>query len=69
MPPLAHIKGNIRGCLVVVKTKQDPIVPGTGLILEWSGEGRGEERPLFTHILPDRRLDVATLQRRHQSFW
>ncbi len=43
-------------------------MPGTGLILERSGEGRGEERSVLAQILPDRRLDVATSQRRCRSF-
>ncbi len=33
------------------------------LILEWTGEGRREERTILAAILPDRRLDVAASQR------
>ena len=37
--------------------------PRTGLIFEWAGEGRCEERTLLTDILPDRRFNVAASQR------
>jgi hypothetical protein len=33
--------------LQVVETERGAVAPGTGLILEWSGEGRCEERALL----------------------
>ena len=66
--PLLGLKCDIHERLQVAKTERGAIAPGTGLILEWPREGRGEERALLADILPDRRLDVPTSQRRRRSF-
>ena len=66
--PLFGLKGDIHERLEVVETERSAIAPGTGLILERSGEGRGEERSVLAHVLPDRRLDVPTSQRGCRSF-
>ena len=47
----------------VIETERSPITPHAGLILEWAGEGRREERTLLAAILPDRGPDVAATQR------
>ena len=49
--------------LKVIETERSPITPRAGLILEWAGEGRREERTLLAAILPDRGSDVAATQR------
>jgi hypothetical protein len=54
--------------LQVVETEGDTIAPGAGLILERSGEGRGEERAFLADTLPNRRLVVLTSQRRRRLF-
>jgi hypothetical protein len=40
-----------------------PLRPSAGLVLEWPGEGRCEERSLLAVILPDRGLDIAAAKR------
>ena len=49
--------------LKVIQTERGSIASRPGLILEWAGEGRREERTFLTDILPDRRFDVAASQR------
>lgn len=66
--PLLRVNGDIHERLEVTQTERGPMAPGAGLILEWPRKGRGEERALLTHILPDRRLDAATSQGRGRSF-
>jgi len=66
--PLLCLKGHIHERLEVVETERSALVPGAGLILERTGEGRREEGALLTDVLPDRRLNVAASQRRRRSF-
>ena len=47
----------------VIETERSPVAPLPGLILEWTGEGRCEERTFLADILPDRRFDAASSQR------
>jgi hypothetical protein len=47
----------------VIETERSPIAPSAGLVLEWAGEGRCEERAVLACILPDRGFDVAASQR------
>jgi hypothetical protein len=54
--------------LKVIKTEGCPVAPGTGLILERSGESRCEERSFRADILPDRGFDVATSHRVNRFF-
>ena len=63
LDPLLGFQRDVHEGLEVVKTKRRPIAPCAGLILEWPGEGRCEERALLARILPDRGFDVATSQR------
>ena len=57
--PLLGVTRNSEKGLKVIETERGPIAPRAGLILEWAGEGRCEERTFLADILPDRRLDVA----------
>ena len=66
--PLFRLKRDIHERLQVVETERGAVAPCTGLILEWAGEGRCEERSLLADILPDRGLDVAASQRGRRSF-
>ena len=60
--PLLRFDGDIHKGLEVVETKRGAVAPGTGLILERSGEGRGEERSILAWTLLDRRFDSAASQ-------
>lgn len=66
--PVFRLKGDVHERLEVVEAEQCTVMPGTGLILERSGEGHRVERSLLAHILPDRGLDASTSQRRGRSF-
>lgn len=54
-----NLKGDIQELFEVIETEPGAIALGTGLILEWSREGRREERSVPADVLPGRRLDVA----------
>jgi hypothetical protein len=60
--PLLGFKRDIHKSLKVIETLRSAVAPSAGLVLEWPGEGRCEERSLLTVILPDRGFDVATSQ-------
>jgi len=49
--------------LKVIEAERGAVAPFPGLILEWPGEGRREERTLVAGVLPNRRFDVAASQR------
>jgi hypothetical protein len=61
--PLLGITRDSDKGLKVIETERSPIAPSAGLILEWAGEGRREERTFLADILPDGRFDVAASQR------
>ena len=65
--PLLRLTHDIHERLQVVEPERGAVVPGIGLILEWPGEGRREERPLLAGVLPNCRLDVSTSQRGRRS--
>jgi hypothetical protein len=48
--------------LKVIKTEGCAVTPGTGPVLERSGESRCEERSFLADILPDRGFDIAAAQ-------
>lgn len=58
--PLFGLKGDIHEGFQVVETERGAVTPFTGLILERTRKGRGEERDLLADVLPDRGIDVAT---------
>lgn len=66
--PLLRVTGDVHEGLEIIQTERGAVVPGTGLILEQRREGRCEERSVLAHVLPHRRLDVSTSQRRCLSF-
>ena len=57
--PLRRVTRDDDKSLKVIQTERGPIALRPGLILEWTREGRCEERTFLADILPDRRLDVA----------
>jgi hypothetical protein len=61
--PLFCFICNGEQCIEVIETVRSAVAPCAGLILEWPGEGRCEERSLFAVILPDRGLDIAAAKR------
>ena len=61
--PLLVVTRDSEKRLKVIETERGPIAPRSGLVLEWAGEGRREERTFLADILPDRRFDVAASQR------
>ena len=54
--PLLGLTRDSEKCLKVIETERGPIAPFPGLILEWAGESRREERTLLADILPDGRF-------------
>ena len=61
--PLPGFKRDIHESLKVIETVRSAVAPSAGLVLEWPGEGRCEERSLLAFILPNRSLDIAASQR------
>ena len=55
--PLLGLTRNANKGVKVIQTERGPIAPRPGLILQWAGEVRREERPFLADILPDRRFD------------
>jgi hypothetical protein len=44
---LLPLEGDVHERLEVIQPERGAVVPGTGLILEWTRKGRGEERSVF----------------------
>jgi hypothetical protein len=58
--PLLGLKCDGDKRLKVIETERGLIAPRPGLILEWAGEGRREDRTLLADVLPNRGFEVAT---------
>ena len=61
--PILGVTRDVDKGFEVIETERSPVAPLPGLILEWAGEGRREERTFLADILPNRRFDAASSQR------